>query len=89
LLTDRFDGHKGVPVGFSGRTGPITASEAIGLGKVAILVLSRTHSSGVDHHARLDAAAATVGVERIARKEDPVQAGAGVVWHARPGDPVT
>ena len=24
-----------------------------------------------------------------ARKEDPVQAGAGVVWHARPGDQVT
>jgi thymidine phosphorylase len=24
-----------------------------------------------------------------ARKEDPVQAGAGVVWHARPGDDVT
>ena len=24
-----------------------------------------------------------------ARKEDPVQAGAGVVWHARPGDEVT
>ncbi|MFC6343470.1 thymidine phosphorylase, partial [Nocardioides hankookensis] len=24
-----------------------------------------------------------------ARKEDPVQAGAGVVWHARPGDAVT
>jgi thymidine phosphorylase len=23
-----------------------------------------------------------------ARKEDPVQAGAGVVWHARPGDTV-
>jgi thymidine phosphorylase len=23
-----------------------------------------------------------------ARKEDAVQAGAGVVWHARPGDPV-
>jgi thymidine phosphorylase len=24
-----------------------------------------------------------------ARKEDPVQAGAGVEWHARPGDEVT
>jgi thymidine phosphorylase len=24
-----------------------------------------------------------------ARKEDPVQAGAGVVWHSRPGDQVT
>jgi thymidine phosphorylase len=24
-----------------------------------------------------------------ARKEDPVQAGAGVVWHARPGDRVS
>ena len=42
---------------------------------------------------RLDAldvgmAAWRLGAGR-ARKEDPVQAGAGVVWHARPGDQVT
>lgn len=55
----------GTPIGFSERTGPITASEAIGLGKIAILVLSRTYSSGRDQNARLDAAAATVGMDRI------------------------
>lgn len=48
-------------------------------------------SSGV--LTRLDAmdvglAAWRLGAGR-ARKEDPVQAGAGVVWHARPGDQVT
>jgi thymidine phosphorylase len=42
---------------------------------------------------RLDAldvgmAAWRLGAGR-ARKEDPVQAGAGVLWHARPGDEVT
>jgi thymidine phosphorylase len=42
---------------------------------------------------RLDALAVGVAAWRLgagrARKEDPVQAGAGVVWHARPGDEVT
>ena len=42
---------------------------------------------------RLDAFGVGVAAWRLgagrARKEDPVQAGAGVVWHARPGDPVT
>lgn len=42
--------------------------------------------------ARLDAMAVGMAAWRLgagrARKEDPVQAGAGVVWHARPGDPV-
>ena len=41
---------------------------------------------------RLDAMAVGMAAWRLgagrARKEDPVQAGAGVVWHARPGDPV-
>ncbi|WP_141012668.1 thymidine phosphorylase [Nocardioides sambongensis] len=41
---------------------------------------------------RLDAMAVGVAAWRLgagrARKEDPVQAGAGVVWHARPGDTV-
>ena len=42
---------------------------------------------------RLDAMAVGLAAWRLgagrARKEDPVQAGAGIVWHARPGDPVT
>lgn len=42
---------------------------------------------------RLDAMAVGLAAWRLgagrARKEDPVQAGAGVVWHARPGDMVT
>lgn len=42
---------------------------------------------------RLDALAVGVAAWRLGagreRKEDPVQAGAGVVWHARPGDEVT
>ena len=42
---------------------------------------------------RLDAMAVGMAAWRLgagrARKEDPVQAGAGVVWHARPGDLVT
>jgi thymidine phosphorylase len=48
-------------------------------------------SSGV--LTRLDAMAVGLAAWRLgagrARKEDPVQAGAGVVWHARPGDWVT
>jgi thymidine phosphorylase len=42
---------------------------------------------------RLDAMAVGMAAWRLgagrARKEDPVQAGAGVVWHARPGDRVS
>jgi thymidine phosphorylase len=42
---------------------------------------------------RLDAMAVGLAAWRLgagrARKEDPVQPGAGVVWHARPGDTVT
>ncbi len=42
---------------------------------------------------RLDALAVGVAAWRLgagrSRKEDPVLAGAGVRWHARPGDPVT
>jgi thymidine phosphorylase len=48
-------------------------------------------SSGV--LTRLDAMAVGLAAWRLgagrARKEDPVQAGAGVVWHARPGDRVS
>jgi thymidine phosphorylase len=47
-------------------------------------------SSGV--LTRLDAMAVGLAAWRLgagrARKEDPVQSGAGVVWHARPGDEV-
>ena len=47
-------------------------------------------SSGV--LTRLDAMAVGLAAWRLgagrARKEDPVQDGAGVVWHARPGDEV-
>jgi thymidine phosphorylase len=47
-------------------------------------------SSGV--LTRLDAMSVGLAAWRLgagrARKEDPVQAGAGVVWHARPGDEV-
>ena len=57
--------HAGLPVGFSAPAGPITASEAIGLGEVAILVLSRTFSSGPNHSVRLDQAASSVGLELI------------------------
>ena len=42
---------------------------------------------------RLDAMSVGMAAWRLgagrSRKEDPVQAGAGVVWHARPGDEVT
>jgi hypothetical protein len=58
------DYHR-TPIGFSGIAGPITVTESIGLGKIALLVLSRTYPSGVGHNDRLDAAATTVGLERI------------------------
>jgi thymidine phosphorylase len=51
----------------------------------------RAPSSGV--LTRLDALAVGTAAWRLgagrSRKEDPVQAGAGVRWHARPGDTVT
>ncbi|MFT9533145.1 hypothetical protein ACM0AX_07780 [Mycobacteroides abscessus subsp. abscessus] len=53
------------PIGFSGIAGPATVTESIGLGKIALLVLSRIYTSGVGHNDRLDAAATTVGMERI------------------------
>lgn len=57
--------YDGTPIGFSGVAGPITVTESIGLGKIALLVLSRTYTSGAGHNDRLDAAATTVGMERI------------------------
>lgn len=62
----------GQPAGFSIKSGPITATEAIGIGRIAMLVLARTHSSGVDHNTKLDAAAATVGLELIHPLPTPI-----------------
>ena len=55
----------GEPCGFSIQYGPVNASESIGVGKLALLVVGRTYSSGPDHNERLDTAAAHVGLERI------------------------
>lgn len=55
----------GRPRGFSVGIGPIEAGEAIGLGKIALLVVGRTFSSGDGHSERLDDAATTVGLQRI------------------------
>ena len=55
----------GRPQGFSVMTGPMNASESIGLGKIALLVVGRTYASGPAHAERLDAAAGSVGLERI------------------------
>lgn len=56
---------QGRPTGFSFGEGPINASESIGIGKVALLVVGRSYTSGRDHNERLDLAAAQVGLERI------------------------
>lgn len=53
------------PCGFSIQYGPVNASESIGVGKLVLLVVGRSYSSGPDHHERLDLAAARVGLERI------------------------
>ena len=55
----------GEPCGFTVQYGPVNASESIGIGKLALLVVGRTYSSGADHNERLDQAAADVGLERI------------------------
>ncbi len=62
----------------------------------ALAVARETHvvnASSSGTLTRLDAMAVGMAAWRLgagrARKEDPVQAGAGVVWHARPGDTVT
>jgi hypothetical protein len=55
----------GRPSGFSIQTGPVNASESIGIGKLVLLVVGRTHPSAPDHHERMDQAAAQVGLERI------------------------
>jgi hypothetical protein len=56
---------RGAPCGYRLSEGNIGAAATIGLGKFALLVLGKTHSSGPDHEARLDAAAASVGLELI------------------------
>lgn len=64
----------GNPSGFTVRQGPIHASEAIGLGKLALLVVGETWSSGPDHRERLDRAASGVGMVRIhpLAREEPL-----------------
>lgn len=57
--------ENGAPIGFSVREGPINASESIRLGRVVLLVVGSTYSSGDDHEQRLDQAVARVGLARI------------------------
>lgn len=56
---------QGRPTGFAVAEGPVNASESIGLGRVALLVVGRTYSSGPGHNDRLDQVAGQVGLERI------------------------
>lgn len=56
---------RGVPVGFSVGVGTVHASEAIGLGRIVLLVVGRTYTSGVDHMDRLDDVVARLGLARI------------------------
>ncbi|WP_198144754.1 hypothetical protein [Nesterenkonia jeotgali] len=53
------------PQGISVNAGSINASESIGLGKIALLVVGRSYKSGPDHEHRLDAVVGSVGLERI------------------------
>jgi hypothetical protein len=57
--------HADVPCGYEIQQGPVTASESIGVGKLALLVVGRTYPSGPDHNERIDLASASVGLERI------------------------
>lgn len=57
--------YSGRPIGISAIAGPINASESIGLGRVALLVVGKAHGSGPQHDERLDAAAGGVGLQRI------------------------
>lgn len=50
----------------------LQAAEAIGLGTFVLLVVARTHTSGADHTARLDAAAETAGLARIHPLRSPI-----------------
>lgn len=67
------DDAAGAPIGMSARTGQaLQAAQSIGIGKVVLLVLAPTRSSGKDHEVRLDAAAATVGLDRIHPLPTPI-----------------
>lgn len=66
--------HEGRPCGLSIGPGPVHASESMGIGKFALLVVGRTYSSGPDHFERLDQAAADLGLERIQPLNDKLPA---------------
>lgn len=59
-------GNRGAAFGSTVQGGQaLQAAQSIGLGKLVVLVLPPTQSSGREHEARLDAAATTVGLTRI------------------------
>lgn len=62
------------PIGLTVREGPMNASESIGLGEVALLVVGSTYASGPDHLHLLDRAAASVGLDRIHPLSDTLPA---------------
>lgn len=63
----------GKAIGIAARSGQsIQAAQSIGLGKVVLLVLGPTISSGANHAGRLDEAASTVGLGRIHPLSDVV-----------------
>lgn len=65
--------HAGEAMGMSARFGqPLQATQSIGIGKVVLLVLGPTQFSGAGHEARLDLAAATVGLTPIHPLQDPI-----------------
>lgn len=65
--------QNGAPIGLTVRQAQsVQAAQSIGIGKTTVLILGRTESSGADHNARLDAAAATVGLSRIHPLSDPI-----------------
>ncbi|MFE6921619.1 hypothetical protein ACFVAV_11280 [Nocardia sp. NPDC057663] len=64
--------HSNVPSGFTVRSGPVTATEAIGLGTFALLVVPRTYDSGPRHKERLDGVAASVGLDLIHPLPQPI-----------------
>ncbi|NHA69976.1 hypothetical protein [Phycicoccus flavus] len=57
--------ERSTPSGFSFGEGPTQAAESIAIGKIALLVVGPTHSSGPGHHARMDQAVSHLGLERI------------------------
>jgi hypothetical protein len=56
----------GRPCGMTFGSGPISASESIRIGRIALLVVGRSHSSGPAHERRLDEVVQEIlGLERI------------------------